>query len=254
MLILCSLTFYSAYAIIFGDRSSKMGIVKKTVNWFKNYWYYYKWPVIIIGFFAIVLIFLLAQTGDTEKYDASILYTGPHVFEVGEKDGIASTFSQVLSKDHDKDGAKRVQLIDMPAFTDEQMKEALGEDPDISLTVQYAPYNVDNVKSGFSNQVTVGEASVCLLDEYWYSLVLDVDGLVKLEEVLGYRPDFLVDDYSCRLGDLEIYKYLSTLPEDTLVCFRKLSTASAFTGTDAAKERYEHSKELLRDIFTFSAG
>lgn len=166
-----------------------MGAVKKIGYWFKNYWYYYKWRVIIIAFFVGVIIFCAVQSGDREQYDVCILYTGPHMFEVGEKDTLSSSFTQIMSEDYDGNGNKNVQIVDMTAFTDDQIREAIGTSDDPVLSVRYAPYTVDNVKSSFSKQVFSGDTVICLLDEYWYNILRDADGLVKLEESSRKRPD-----------------------------------------------------------------
>ena len=43
------------------------------LKWLDNYWYHYKWPTIIISFFAIVLIVVIAQMVNRPKYDIVIL-------------------------------------------------------------------------------------------------------------------------------------------------------------------------------------
>ena len=233
-----------------------MSFFKKIATWFENYWYYYKWTVIVIAFFVGVIIFCSVQSGSKEQYDVSILYTGPHFFEVGEKESISSSFSQIMTSDLDGDGKKAVEFIDMPAFTDEQIKDAIGDSTDPVLSVKYAPYSIANVKERFSQQVFTGEASICLLDTYWYEIVKKSDGLVILEDVLGYKPDGLIDPYSVKLSDTEFGKFFGAtqkLPEDTVICFRRLPTASAITGVKQAEKRYEYSKKLLIDIFAFEA-
>ncbi len=233
-----------------------MAIFKKIGNWFKNYWYYYKWTAIVIAFFVGVIIFCSVQSGTKEQYDVSILYTGPHFFEVGEKEGLASSFSQIMSSDLDGDGKKAVQIIDMPAFTDAQIKAEIGDSNDPVLAVKYAPYAIDNVKESFSQHIFTGETSICILDPYWYDIVKKADGLVRLEDVLGYKPDGMADPYSVKLTDTEFGKFFGSaekLPDDAVICFRRLPTASAITGVKEAEKRYEYSKKLLIDIFAFES-
>ncbi len=233
---------------------AKMESVKKIGNWFRNYWYYYKWRVIIVAFFVGVILFCIVQSGDREQYDVCILYTGPHLFEIGEKESLSSSFTQVMSEDYDGNGKKNVQIVDMPAFTDDQLREEIGTSDDPVLSVRYAPYTVDNVKSNFSQMVFSGDTVICLVDEYWYKILRDADGLVRLEEVLGYRPDTLRDDYSADFRTLDFSAFFgsaSKLPEGTIICFRKMPTASAFTGRKAAEKNYENSKKMLADLFAF---
>lgn len=223
----------------------------KIKYWFENYWYYYKWTVIIVAAFVAIFLFCFTQTGDTEDYDVTILYTGPTMLSSDEKATLTTNLSQIMREDYDGKGGKKVGLIDMPAYTDEQIREAIGTDDDPSVIVRYAPYTVEEVKMNFSQQVFAGDAVICLLDIYWYKLLLDAGGLVPLHEILGYSPDNLRDEYSVILSDLNIYTYMSSLPADTIVCFRRLSTASGFTGKEAAEKNYNYAKEMLKDIFAF---
>ncbi len=231
-----------------------MKAISRIRDWFRNYWYYYKWPVIIAAFFLGVVIFCIVQTGDREKYDVCILYTGPHRFEVGEKESLASSFAQIMAEDYDGNGKKNVQIVDMTAYTDDQIREALGTSDDPTLAIQYAPYTVDNVRKSFSQQAFSGDTVICIVDVYWYELLREADGLVRLEEILGYRPEELVDDYAADFGSLPFSSFFESagkLPEGTVICFRRLPTASAFTGRKAAERNYENSKKLLREIFSF---
>ena len=58
----------------------------KIKYWFQNYWYYYKWPVILAVFFVVVIVFCVVQSESREDADAYILFAGPKFFELGEKE------------------------------------------------------------------------------------------------------------------------------------------------------------------------
>ena len=228
-------------------------MIAKIKYWFQNYWYYYKWPVILITFFAGVILFCVLQAETREKADAYILYTGPHFFEMGEKASLENAFAQILTQD--EEGRRTVSIVDMPAFSDEEIREASGDSEDVSLLMKYAPYNYDAVKEGFSRQAFIGETVICLLDPYWFELLKENKGLVPLEEILGYSPDGMVDEYGVTFSTLafsDFFDVAGKLPADTVICFRSLSTASVFTGKAAAEKNYENSKKVLRDIFAFS--
>ncbi|MBE6637671.1 MAG: hypothetical protein E7618_07725 [Ruminococcaceae bacterium] len=224
--------------------------------WFKNYWYYYKWPVIIIGFFIAVILFCVLQSGDRENYDANLIYTGPYIFEPGQKDSLALSLGQIMSSDYNEDGEKKVGIIEMPAFSDEQIEEMLGGTGDVADYVRYAPYTIEEVKNKFAQQVFAGQAVICLVDEYWYQLLLEGDGLLPMEEALGYKPTGLRDEYSVYFHSLDFASFVDAagkLPEGTILCFRRMSTASGFTGKAETERIYENSKKMLRDLFAFKA-
>lgn len=229
-----------------------MTAVKKIGHWFKNYWYYYKWPVIIAAFFVFVLAFCLLSQVKKEKYDINILYTGPYTYADGEKAGLCSTLAQIMPKDFDQNGQKTVSILNMTAYSDEQWKELVEGVDDLALLVQYAQYTVDQVSDGFAQQLLAGDTVICLLDPFWYQRASKEDAFAPLSEVLGYTPENLNDEYSIRYEDLEISEYDGLdLPEDTLLCFRRPSTASALIGKKETVQNYQNSKEMLASILAF---
>ena len=233
-----------------------MGVFGKIRDWFRNYWYYYKWFVIIGAFFVGVIVFCLVQSQSRAASDALILYTGPHFFESGEKSALQNAFSQIMSEDCDGDGRRTVEIVDMPAFSDEEIRERIGDSPEIGDVMQYAAYTYSEVQKNFSKQVFAGETVICLLDPYWFSLLESNGGLVPLREILGFEPGHAVDEYGVRFSELDFARFFEAagkLPEDTVICFRRLSTASGFTGKKEAEKNYESSKTVLRDIFAFVA-
>ncbi len=231
-----------------------MQIVNKIKKWFQNYWYYYKWIVIIGAFFIGVIVFCLLQSENKKDYDVCILYTGPYMFSVGEKSDFESSFVQIMSEDYDKNGDKNIQVIDLTALTDEQLKEIIETSENPTAAVKYAPYAVDNVKKSFSQQAFAGDSVICILDEYWYNILLKAEGLEKLENVLGYKPENMKDEYSVYFSSLKFSEYFgwsSKFSEDTLICFRKMSTAQAFYGKSNVEKNYSRSIQMLKDIFSF---
>ena len=223
----------------------------KIKYWFQNYWYYYKWPVLLIAFFAGVIVFCAVHSTNREKTDVNILFVGPHFFAVGEKGTLEENLSQMMKEDYDGDGKKTVSVIDMPAFSDAEIQEAVGTSDDINALMQYYSYTYDQVEKNFSQQVFAGDAAICLVAPHWYKLLKDGGGLAPLEDVLGYRPEGLIDDYGVKLSTLPAAEFCH-LPEDTIVCFRRLSTASAFTGREEAQRKYDISIVMLKDMFAFS--
>ena len=231
--------------------------MSKIVSWFKNYWYYYKWTVIIAVFFIAVILFCLFNTGDKTEYDVSVLYTGPCLITSDQNKSIGSVFSQIVTHDKNGDGKKNADFISYPAFTYEQIDEAVKNEKDpAQASYKYSPYTVNNVEPDFSKQFMAGVASVCLLDPYWYDIALKSGALMPLSEVLGYTPDGLVDEYSIRFSDLKVSKWFEefdVIPDDTVLCFRKVTTAASFTGKDIAQKNYEAGKQFICDLFAFSA-
>ncbi len=227
---------------------------KKIKNWFSNYWYYYKWGVIIVGSIIAILAFCLFQCAAKESYDVKIMYTGPHIFSVNEKDRLASAFEQIMD-DYNGDGKTVADIMDITAFTDDQIRDAVGENPAEELLIKYAPYTVDRVRQNFTSAIS-GDGYICLIDKYWFDLLKNNNALVPLAEVLGYLPETSIDEYSVYLRDLKIYSFFTDsvgkLPEDTIVCFRIMPSTSSFIGRKEARKMYDYSMEYFRAIFEFN--
>lgn len=228
-------------------------VFTKIKSWFSNYWYYYKWGVIIGGSIIAILLLCLVQCATKEKYDVNIMYTGPHIFEVNEKDNLSNAFEQIMN-DYNGDGKTVADIMDMTAFTDEQIRAAVGENPEEELLIKYAPYTVDRVRKNFTSAIS-GDGYVCLIDEYWYDILKNNNAIVPLSEVLGYTPENIIDEYSVYLRDLEFYKFFADsvgkLPDDTIVCFRVMPTTSSLIGRKEAKAMYNYSIKLFRAMFAF---
>ena len=79
---------------------------------------------------------------------------------------------------------------------------------------------------------------------------------MTLEEVLGYKPEAALDDYSIRLCDTDFGRYFTcfdTLPENTVLCIRKISSASIFTGIKETEKKHEYHKEMFCAVMNFKS-
>ena len=60
----------------------------KFLKWLDNYWYHYKWHTIIIGFFALMILFTLRQCANDATHDTVVAYCGPTEFMSEQTEGI----------------------------------------------------------------------------------------------------------------------------------------------------------------------
>lgn len=229
---------------------SKRGFAAKL----DNFWYYYKWHTIIGIFVLILAVVLITQLTGRESYDMQVLYAGPHIFKTGEKESIESAFSQLLKRDYNGDGKKNCDLMNITIMTDSQLKEAMESADNVQSMVLYNTYSEDNVRSSLTQEVAAGEHVICLFDPVWYQMVADLDGFVPLSDVLGYVPEGAADPYSIRLCDTDFAQYFdafSVLPEDTILCMRRIASTIVFTGVKKAEARYEDHRDILKAVFSF---
>ena len=139
-------------------------------------------------------------------------------------------------------------------MTDEQYEQKRKEYDARGEYYYVNPQNLANNRQQFSNQVFAGESIVCLLDPAWYEVLLEQKAFVPLAEVLDEVPDYACDEYCVRLCDTPFAKYFTAMqpfPEDTVLCLRTLSTATAFKNKDEAEKVYEFNKRFFVSLFEF---
>ncbi|MBQ4557448.1 MAG: hypothetical protein IJA60_07370 [Clostridia bacterium] len=230
-----------------------------------NFWYHHKWKVIIIGFFAIVLLICTLQMCQREDSDIYIMYAGPYKF--GQTD--ARSFKQAMSTvvtDKNGDGYSKAELVDLYILSDEQIqgkKEDLEANEDVGgvVVVNYEMFS-SNYKA-FEQHMWAGDTIICLLDPYLYESVYVVDdngeklsGFMKLSDVLGYVPENAYDEYSIRIKDTPLGKHftiLQNLEEDTLLCVREMSSMSSLWNKKRTEEYHAYCLDVFRAIFEFEA-
>ncbi|MBO5779086.1 MAG: hypothetical protein J6R82_05925 [Clostridia bacterium] len=224
--------------------------MEKIKKWFENFWYHYKWHTIVTLFFVTVIAIGVYQMAAKEEYDTQIIYAGP-VLLMGEDqiEGINAAFKAIVPEDYNEDGKKTIQIHDFTILSDEQYAEKVEE---AGGSVAFDPSTRRSYISNIMTLYSTGESSVSLLDPYVYNIFLGQSAYLPLEEVLGEKPEYALDDYSVRLADTPFGEYfdaLDVLPEDTVICFRKPTELSS---AKEAKEQYEFDKKLFQAIFTFT--
>lgn len=231
--------------------------MRKILKWFDNFWYHYKWIIIISSFFAAIFAIGIYQIATRSEYDLKIVYAGPSVLIDDEKsDGIKSAFAGFIEKDITGDGKKTVLLHSYSIVSDKQLEELRDEAKKDNDFVYYDVSLRDDAVSSISTLLVTGEASICLFDEYVYTKFSDEDLFVPLSEILGYKPDYAVDDYAVKLSDTGFGKYFTALDAidgDTLICVRKLSYLSGAGKSESSKKEHELAVETFRQILEFES-
>ena len=196
----------------------------KLYRWLDNFWYHYKWPVLIGGFFAIVLLVCILQMcGKESKGDVNIVLAGPYSLATDEAayGDLQKCLAAELARDYNDDGQKKVDIMHYTIYSEEQIKAANGEIHTSSNTGNYDTYK---------DYLTTGDAGILFLDPWLYEeLAGKTDHLQEITEVVGKQPEgALLDEngkcYGVRLGDTALYRENSAvriLPADTVICLLK---------------------------------
>ncbi len=221
-----------------------------------NFWYHYKWHV-IIGLFVAVLLFVgITQLLDKEKIDVSVMYAGPAVINGDIYTEVSDSLSQLLETDVNGDGKKTVYLYPFTYMSDAQVEAEMKKWEDEGIhDVSFDKQANEQAHSNFNNMVFTGECGVMFLDESLFKQVKDAGGLVTLESVLGEAPEGALDEYGIRLSEVDAYEFLDILhvmPEDTVLCLRGPSTVGGvFSSKKEATKIFEANKSYFIDIMSF---
>lgn len=231
--------------------------MKKIIKWLDNFWYHNKWIVLIGGFFAVALTIMTVQFFTKDTYDAMIMYTGPRIPNAVQNEEICNAFENVMTGDYDGNGDKEVALTSFFLMTEEQLKDDKYRYDDNGNKILINTGEMATTRQQFATQISVGDAIICLLDPAWYDMVKKKDAFVPIAELTDKEFEDMYDEcalYLHQTGFGEYFTALKTLPEDTLICFRRMSSASGLKNKNEEAERYEYNKKLFVNIIEFDIG
>ncbi len=239
----------------FGEGGSRFS------KWFDNFWYHYKWHTIIGLFFAVVIGVCGYQFITREVPDVYIMYAGPEYLTAGDIINVKSALRDNL-KDYNGDGEKGITLITLTCVSEEKIEsmkaEAEAESEEFYIDLNA---NAQNIKQ-FDMEVFAGEAVICLLDPSLYERVGEAGGFMKMTEVftseelaaLKEEGVELDGEYGIRLLSTKFGKYygaIAEMPEDTMLCIRKVSTISVFKGKKKYEKLHGYHVDMFRELVNF---
>ena len=229
-------------------------IRNRLFTWLDNFWYHYKWHVIVVAFFVLVSAICFVQCGTKNKTDATVTFAGGYTLTPEERTQILDVLAAIAPEKADGTGRMSLALNTYSIYTEEELKTAYT-DPNTNTLSSYAYNNAKQVNADhyktFSTYVMTGEGAVWLVSEYVYqSQGLDTRAM-PLKELFGDDlPQGAYDACAIRLADTELYRYydaLKILPEDTLILFPR----STFMGASSDKETYAEFERVYRAIVEF---
>lgn len=235
--------------------------MKKFLKWLDNFWYHYKWPVIIFTAFAVFAIIMTAQFFSRAEFDLDLLYAGPLNPTPNQLRDAETEISKLISDDLNDDGKKNCQITPFYLLTDEQAK-ALQAEYDAKEELFFVDRaKLADTQQKFTTQISAGNSALLILDPAWYTLLREQDLIIPLSETEGIAGTELenlsADGYSFRLADTPFAQFFTAVqvfPEDTVICLRRISTASAFIGKKEAEEQLALAKKTLCAMAAFGEG
>ena len=219
----------------------------------ENFWYHYKWHSIIAVFLVIAVLICTLQTCSRESFDGFVLYAGKKGISRTEGDGgveyalFLSAFSDIM-EDRDENGEITPSFLDLYIPSADDMKES-GSD-----LYSLASENISRLEYEL---ISGSDFFLCLLSEYNYEQYKTWDSLPVFTPISQYLPEgstaVLYDEYAVKLITLSFFTLdgISDLPDDTVVCLRRLTSVNAAMNREA-RENYENAEKMLRELLSYS--
>lgn len=229
------------------------------LRWLDNFWYHYKWTVIVVIFFVTVAVVGIVQMVTRPSYDTSICLASTYKMNKEERADLEALLERICPEDFNGDGETLINLVEYQIYSEEEFNaeaeryEAMtnedGEPDQFQINRQF---NSDEYKN-FSNFTMTGETSVYILSPYLYGILRDAERLKPLSEVYtdGNLPAGALDDgYGIALKDTDFYKYnpaAQIYPENAILCVHKPTIA----GRSKSEARYAEDVAFFKAIADF---
>ena len=249
------------------EAGGEIVVNNRFLKWLDNFWYHYKWTVIIIGFFVLVFVVCFSQCVQKVDINIPVVYAGGYQsadsdrlsWTEEDRDAIKSVLSSLYRRSGG-DEEKNVGFLTYNIYTEEQLRVMATEYPEVEgESEKFSPYAFNAAKQNnlaefesFTNYMGTGECSIWLVSEYVYEEKKLWELAMPLSEFWGAEniPTGAYDEYAVRLGDTALYGYydaLHVLPEDTLI----LLTRGWVMGSSGNAETYESYTQLYRAMVDF---
>lgn len=182
----------------------------KVKQWLENFWYHYKWTVIIAAFFIIVAAVCISQMATKEHYDMYIRYVGDASISDTQYQDIKRAF-QKTGLDANEDGETIVSF--------EQV--AYISDPDNLMMNEINSLAKETLSVLISQQYYI-----YLMDTAVYDIYKDSNAFERLDMIFNEDiSDIAYDEYAIHFSQTEFCKGAAGMEwvEDDVVMVLKIA-------------------------------
>lgn len=230
-------------------------------KWFENYWYHYKWQTLIALVFIVTFAIGFGQIfAEKNNYDVYALYAGaeylqklPHDEILNVLEDAAETVSKKSDKGEgkDKNDANLQMLI---YLTDEQIEAQRKEVEEKGEVFVFNYVENNNVFRTYMKQLVSGENVIMFLDPAMYDTAEVNDALYNVQDIIGRKiPGMTESGKGIVLGEsglFEKYPAFAAMPEDSVVCFKKVTHAMKLIGKSESKDSHTFQLDVARELFS----
>ena len=243
------------------DTDTEVKEKSKLRLWSENFWYHYKWHSIAALFIVLVVIFCTLQMCQKVSYDAHLLYAGGKSLrgtEENETETAYRTIYDTLGRyvpDADGDGNRNLAFLDiyLPSSEEIEAEKANGDGVNYTLLAEN-----DEL---FRQNMLIGDYYVCLISERLLEEWTKDEKNNPFKAISEYLPEgatvatadgeagyLFASEYGIYLHSVPSAARpgLKDLPDDTVICIRKLSGIGDSKKSTAAK--YATAEQMLKLI------
>ena len=200
-------------------------VENRFLKWLDNFWYHYKWTVIVVGFFLIVAVIGFVQCASNQQSDLIVTYTGDHAMSNEEHSRLVKVLESLTPEKKDGAGRQSVKINTYLIYDPEKSKESFLDENGELYLMGYNSAMAESKKSlqAFDSYVGTGDSAIYLISAYAYSLRPDLGTMMRpLSTLCGDAiPESAQDGYAIRLSETAFYQYyqsvLGFIPADTLL-------------------------------------
>lgn len=216
----------------------------------ENIWYHYKFHICMAAVAIVTVVICVTQLVTKDESDYYAIYAGPEIFAYQDVKYIERALASV-GEDRTGDKQVTVTLKDIVMLSPEELEEAKS---------QGAKFNNEFLQTSmteFNQQIFTGDSVICLLSPYMYENVHEEGGFLPLSEIFDEIPDSAYDDCGIILSETDFgkdFQGISALPDNTILCMRKISTMSAFGSKKKSEKQQQDYLTLFRNIVNYTSG
>ena len=211
----------------------------------KTFFTYYKWYILIALFFVVTITIMTVQMCSKEEYDISVMYAGNTILS----DNASASIEHAMEALGDED--EKAVLYELIIMNDEEIGKAYEKG---YTSASVSPEKVRKHREALAMNVMSDEYFLLMLSPECYEIMKTNNALERLDDigvVVGGKAK--VDEYSLKLKALDFAKankVFAVLPDDTVVCFKKISEMNADKKKKQAKRT--HDIEILKRMVSYA--
>lgn len=203
---------------------------KSFIKYIDNIWYHYKYVIVIVFVAIIVFSIALFQTLSQKEPDIFVYHISTQGLTASSKESFSKTMA-LAAKDYNEDGIVTVDLKEEVYTPSLQTVQAYGQ---LSVT------------ESFNLELALGECMIYIMDKSFYEG--NKQYMKRLDEAIGYIPEFAYEDKAILLSDLPGYKDLPGLHDfapESYLCLREKRTGMN-------EDAYNAHMDFLKNLVEYS--